>query len=300
MASAPAATGAAAAAVVEEVAPAKVNLALHVTGRRADGYHLLDSLVVFARPPAADVVRLVPGRPGLAATGPFAHALPAAGDNIAARAVAAVLGPQTAASVGIEIEKHLPVAAGIGGGSADAAAALRAAIRLSPDGAPADLAGIALALGADVPVCLAGRPARMAGIGERVAPLAAGALPPLPLVLANPGVPVATADVFRALVRRDNAPLPPVPPRFAGPDAVAAFLAATRNDLEAPARAVAPPIDAALAALSAAGASLARLSGSGATCFGLFADRAGAEAAARRIARERPDWWVVATETGPA
>lgn len=268
-------------AAIDEPAPAKINLALHVTGRRDDGYHLLDSLVVFTQ--AGDVVRLDTGGAGLAVDGPFAADVPAGADNLCLKAAAG-------ASVGITLTKALPVASGIGGGSADAAAVLRALARLGHPLPPAPEA-----LGADVPVCLtAPRPARMRGIGEVVE-----ALPPLPrlhMVLANPRVPLSTPEVFRALVRRQNRPLPDIP---AFPDAAAltAWLSTCRNDLQAPAIARAPVIAAVLAALRAEGATLARMSGSGATCFGLFPDAPTAAAAADRLASR--GWWTTATHSLP-
>lgn len=261
------------------LAPAKVNLALHVTGRRADGYHLLDSLVVFAD--VADRLRVTPGPLGLTVGGPMAAGVPAGEDNLVMRA-ARLIGVPAA----ITLEKHLPAAAGIGGGSSDAAAALRALARLAGRGVPD-----ALALGADLPVCLAApAPQRMRGIGERLDP--APPLPPAWLVLANPGVGVATPAVFAALERRENAPLPKVPP-MASATALAGWLAAQRNDLEPPARRICPEVAALIAAIAdRPGCLLARMSGSGATCFGLFA--AEAEAGAAVAALAAPGRWVAA------
>jgi 4-diphosphocytidyl-2-C-methyl-D-erythritol kinase len=273
-------------ALLAETAPAKVNLALHVTGRRADGYHLLDSLVVFPR--LGDRLEAEPAR-GLSLTldGPFAIGLGAGDDNLVLRA-AELLQPQGRGAA-LRLTKELPVAAGIGGGSADAAAALRLLARLWSVPLPPRAA--VLALGADVPVCLAGRPARMSGIGEHLAPLR---LPPFWIVLANPGLPLPTGAVFAGLARTDNPPLPN-PPAFADSGALVAWLAATRNDLEPPARALAPPVAVVLAALAAQpGCALARMSGSGATCFGLFAHAAPAREAAAAIARAEPAWWVAA------
>lgn len=269
---------------VTEFAPAKLNLALHVTGRRADGYHLLDSLAGFAT--VGDRVTVAPGR-GVTASGPFAADLPQDG-NLCARA-ADLMGVTAA----IGLEKNLPVASGIGGGSADAAAVLRG---LARGGAALPGAEAILRLGADVPVCLAGLPARMRGVGQVLDPLPA--LPALPLVLVNPGVAVATPAVFAALSARDNPGLPALPVRFTVP-ALLDWLAATRNDLEAPARALAPAIGEALAALTHAGAGFARMSGSGATCFGIFVSPSAAEAAAARIGAARPGWWVAATGLAP-
>lgn len=269
----------------EEFAPAKINLALHVTGQRPDGYHLLDSLVVFAG--VGDRVAVQDGHGlRLTVTGPMAAALAGDDDNLVLRA-AQHLGIGDAA---ITLTKVLPVASGIGGGSADAAATIRALCRLKglrlPE--PATTA----ALGADVPVCLLGRPARMTGIGEALLPLAA--LPEFWLVLVNPGVAVATAGVFGALTRRENPPLPELP-ALPGVGALADYLRLCRNDLQEPARRLQPAIGDVLDALGAqAGCLLARMSGSGATCFGLFAGESDADAAAGRLRAARPGWWVTA------
>ncbi|WP_371060622.1 4-(cytidine 5'-diphospho)-2-C-methyl-D-erythritol kinase [Rhodosalinus sp. 5P4] len=270
---------------VEAHAPAKINLALHVTGRRADGYHLLDSLVVFAD--LGDTLRAAPGATtSLRVTGPMARGVPDGPENLVLRA-AALIG----VGAELELEKHLPAAAGIGGGSSDAAATLRALSRLSGCAVPGDAA----TLGADVPVCLAARPARMRGIGETVEPVAA--LPALAAVLVNPGVSLSTPEVFARLAQRENPPLPTPLPRWADAAALVRWLSAQRNDLEAPARALAPVVGEVLAALSASpGCALARMSGSGATCFGLFPDREGAETAAAALAR--PGWWVRAVTLG--
>lgn len=271
---------------VSEAAPAKLNLCLHVTGRRADGYHLLDSLVVFAD--VADRVSAVAGQGlSLQITGPEAAGLAAEPDNLVLRAARA-MGVTEAA---LMLEKRLPVASGIGGGSADAAATLRALARLTGRPLPGD-ADI-LRLGADVPVCLAGRPARMVGIGETLAPLSA--LPPLWAVLVNPRVAVATPQVFAALARRDNPPLPDLPVEsLASATGFAAWLATgTRNDLLAPARLVAPVLaDVQQALEQTAMCLLARMSGSGGTHFGLYASAGAARQAAESLAAEHPGWWV--------
>jgi len=270
-------------------APAKVNLFLHLRGRRADGYHLLESLAVF--PAVGDRLTAAPG-PGLSLeiTGPFGAGLAAEPDNLvlrAARALAAVHGMEPEAA--LTLEKHLPVASGIGGGSSDAAAALRLLAQLWGVAVPE---GLALTLGADVPVCLgAPRPQLMAGIGERLSP--APALPQFWMVLANPGVAVRTGAVFAAVERRDTPPGPPPPEGgFADFPALRNWLAACRNDLQAAAVSVCPAIAEALAALG--DAPLARMSGSGATCFAIHADEAGAGAQAARLLRKHPDWWVTA------
>lgn len=287
----------AAAVVAERLAPAKVNLALHVVGRRADGYHVLDSMVVFAaigdqlalRPmarPAADgaPVRLVVTAPEtvLAQLGP-------ADDNLvlrAARHLAARAG-RPVAPVGVYLDKRLPIAAGLGGGSADAAATLHLlndywGLALPPE----SLAEIGLALGADVPMCLAGRPLRSGGIGEVLTPL-----PPLPavaLLLVNPSVAVPTPAIFRGLARRDNPPLPDFPPGWRDAAALFAWLKLTRNDLTEPAVAEAPVIADVLAALAATEPGHHGMSGSGATCFALYDTSA---AAARAAATLPSAWW---------
>ena len=272
-------------------APAKINLALHVTGRRLDGFHLLDSLAVFAG--VHDTVTAEPSEAlTLSIDGPFSAGLLAEPDNLilrAARALAAAHGIVPRGK--LHLRKNLPVASGIGGGSADAAAAVRVLARLwglEPD--RASLQEVAAGLGADVPVCLASVPCRMAGIGEILSP--APDLPPCGLVLVNPGKAVATADVFRARPPSFSAPMPEKHLPAAWPDAaaMAADLARMANDLEAPAIALCPAIADVLIALRATpGIVLARMSGSGATCFGLTADQAAASAAAYSLAR--PGWW---------
>ena len=265
--------------IVTVPAPAKINLTLHVTGRREDGYHLLDSLVVFAE--TGDVVHLAPGPLSLTITGPFAAGLESDSDNLCLRA-ARLAG----AEVAITLEKNLPVASGIGGGSADAAAVLRGLGANPP---------LPERLGADVPVCLAGRPVRMRGLGEILDPVPQ--LPPLALVLVNPGKGLSTPAVFRVLDRRDNPPMPALPD-FPDTAALVGFLQTCRNDLEAPAITLLPEIATCLEALRDQGALLARMSGSGATCFGIFADLDQARAAALALAR--PGWWVAASGLAPA
>lgn len=270
------------------LARAKVNLALHVVGRRGDGYHLLDLLVVFAE--LGDRITAAAGQGlRLMVTGPQGGGLAADDDNLCLRAARAMQGPGAL----ITLDKHLPVASGIGGGSADAAATLQVLARLWR--APLPDAAAVLALGADVPVCLAGRPARMEGVGEVISPL-----PPLPaawLVLVNPGVAVSTPAVFAALARRDNPGLPASLPKLTTTADLAAFLMMQRNDLEPAAQTLAPPIAAARMALTAqSGCRMARMSGSGATCFGLFDDGLAAAAAAQAIRLAHPGWWVQAAE----
>jgi len=281
---------------ITESAPAKVNLALHVTGRRHDGYHLLDTLVVFAE--AADRVTVRPAaQDAFAVCGPFAQTVPTDGANLVLRArdMLRALAGERAFPVAIALEKNLPVASGIGGGSSDAAAALRALVRLwGLDLSVDELAAAALPLGADLPMCLAAGPLVAQGIGEALTPVAG--LPHLHMVLVNPGVAVATPAVFGALGRRDNPPLPALP---AAPDftAFTNWLETTRNDLEAPAVSVAPEIASCLSALRDGGAALVRMSGSGATCFGLFPSRQDAAQAAAAIAAAHPSWYIAATKT---
>lgn len=270
---------------IDEAAPAKLNLALHVTARRGDGFHALDSLVVFTA--FGDRLRLAPGE-GVALAGPFGAGL-AGHDNLCTAAAGLMR-----ARVAITLDKRLPVASGLGGGSADAAAVLRGLMRA---GWPAPEASALPGLGADVPVCLASRPMRMRGIGEVLDPVPA--LPDLALVLVNPGAALTTPAVFAALERADNPGLPVLPARL-GRAALLGWLAATRNDLQAPAQRLLPVIGRVLAALATSGAELARMSGSGASCFGIFPDPARAEAAAARIRAAEPGWWVQATGLAPA
>ena len=274
-------------------APAKLNLYLHVTGRRADGYHLLDSLAAFSD--IGDRLSVAPApRLTLEITGPFARDL-AEDDprkNLvwrAAEALAARL--DRVPDVALTLEKNLPVASGIGGGSSDAAAALKAlAAHWQASLDEQTLCAIAAELGADVPVCVVARASFFGGIGDEIVP--APPLPPAPLLLVNPGIALPTASVFRA---RQGAFSPPA--RFAAPPASVAELAALlkerRNDLTDAAIGIVPAIGTVLARLAAQpGALLARMSGSGATCFALFETTAAAEAAAASLKLEQPRWWV--------
>ena len=263
-----------------EAAPAKVNLFLHVTGKRADGLHLLDSLVVFAG--IGDSVELAPD---FTVEGPEAAGLAAETDNLVLRAARAL----TQASghpldTGLRLTKRLPVASGIGGGSADAAAALRLLARTWGVAVPP---GLAAGLGADVPACLASRPLRFGGVGEVIAP--PPALPAFGLLLCNPRLPLGTAAVFSARAPGFSAPAT-LPESWAGAAAMARDLgAATRNDLESAAIGLCPPIAGVLAALSALPfCLLARMSGSGATCFGIFPTPALARAGASHLPAA---WW---------
>ena len=271
--------------MLTERARAKVNLFLHVLGRRPDGYHLLDSLAVF--PDAADVVRAeAADQFELSVEGPFARALD--GDNLVRQAAVALQRACGGArGARLVLEKNLPVASGIGGGSADAAATLRLLNRLWGAGLPmSELASIALGLGADVPVCLLSEPARMGGVGELL-----GVSPSLPacgMVLINPGVPLATADVFRTRESSYSDPAT-LPARWPDAAAMARDLAGVANDLECPALRLCPAVAEVLAWLrQQPGCLLARMSGSGATCFGVFETAA---AAADIAGRAAPAWW---------
>ena len=279
---------------------AQVNLTLRVVGRRTDGYHDIESVVAFAD--CADRLTLTPGSElTLQMSGPLAQACGATSDNLvlkAARLLAERVPDMKAGS--FTLDKVLPVAAGIGGGSADAAAALRLLAQLN--GLSLDderLLEVALATGADVPVCLASRACDMTGVGETLIPLS---LPIMPCVMVNPSVPVATKDVFAALGLRNGELLVGATDVFRGtawPEAGASvedwveILAADANDLEAPATRIQPVIGEVIAALNATnGAWLARMSGSGATCFAIYENTADAGRAAEKIRRDHPVWWV--------
>jgi len=284
---------------VRVFAPAKINLTLHVTGQRADGYHLLDSLVAFAD--VGDVVQIDPGQgPDLVTTGPEAEGLANESDNNLITKVARLF--EDGAGAAFQLEKNLPVASGIGGGSADAAAALRGlvAARFGIRDLPRVAAGLSaplLALGADIPMCVRSEAVRVGGIGDqlRLVP----ALPALHAVLVNPRRGVPTPAVFRALSDKDNAAMPSALPHFAGVADLISWLAGQRNDLEPAARSVEPAIADVQRALAATEeCQLVRMSGSGATCFGLYLDAQSAQGAAVRLRGDHPDWWVHATRLG--
>ncbi|WP_137898785.1 4-(cytidine 5'-diphospho)-2-C-methyl-D-erythritol kinase [Sphingomonas sp. 2SG] len=274
--------------MIVEPAPAKINLALHVRRRRSDGYHELETLFVFAAD--GDSVTVVPDATDrFAITGPFAAALAGAAeaDNLVIRAAHAFRAAfDIAQPHAITLDKHLPIASGIGGGSTDAAATLRALAGLHGI-APDDprLFVIAEALGADVPACLLGRATLGTGKGEALLPV--DGLAGMPLLLVNPGVAVSTAAVFARWDGVDRGGI------AADGDLLARALVG-RNDLQAPAVAIAPAIAAVLTLLdAAAGVRLARMSGSGATCFALFESVAARDAAAARAGAE--GWWTLAT-----
>lgn len=277
-------------------APAKLNLYLHVTGKRPDGYHLLDSLVAFAA--TYDVIDIQPaGQLSLEINGPFASGLPVTSDNLilqAAEQLRQLAGISSGAR--IILTKNLPVSSGIGGGSADAAATLRGLVRLwGVHPAQHDLSGLALGLGADVPVCLYGRTAFMGGIGEQIEPI--DELPHVPMVLVNPGVGISTPEIFKARTAAFSQAR-----RFEeAPDTIEQLINLLTddrgNDLAAPAILKQPVIGRVIEAIERTdGCRLARMSGSGATCFGFYDDVTQAEQAAQHLQHAHSNWWVVASQ----
>lgn len=282
---------------IQTFAPAKVNLCLHVGPTGTDGYHPVASLAVFA-----DVGDTVTARPAerlsLEVAGPFASGLAGEADNLVLRALRA-LGARAGIGepgLAVTLDKRLPIASGLGGGSSDAGAALRAGREaLGLDLSDADLTAIAADLGADGPLCLWVRPAIAEGRGDVLTP--APSLPPISMLLVNPGVPSPTGAVYRAY---DDGPareaiLPPRPAAFADLSALVDWLNETRNDLQPPAIALTPAIGDCLAVLDLLdGVRFVRMSGSGGTCFALFDDDSAAQAAALTLSTLRPDWWVVA------
>jgi len=283
---------------VSVFAPAKINLFLHVGGQRADGYHDICSLAAFAGIGDRLEGKLAGGL-ALAISGRLGEGLSNGEDNLVVRAARALQAWARGNALQIDgaqlhLEKNLPLASGIGGGSSDAAATLmllNALWRLNAN--HADLQGIGATLGADVPVCLRATATLMEGVGERLTPWPT--LPHLPVLLANPGASVMTAGVFRALEERSGTDAPPLV-EFRSPAEVASWLASRCNDLEAPARCVAPVIGGVLAEISATpGCLIARMSGSGATCFGIYETDSAASTAAAKLSLHHRDWWVVAS-----
>ena len=285
--------------MIERTAHAKINLALHITGQRKDGYHLLDSLVVFSE--FGDRVKVSPVHSAsanginLSISGPFGEGLEAGANNLVFRAASALKGQLEnegidCVNVEIGLEKNLPVASGIGGGSADAAAVLLALQELWRG--EHDLSDLALAIGADVPMCLYSRPLLASGIGEEISLLENAK--PLHLVLVNSGQTISTPTVFAKLVEKANSPIK---------DFVqAGFLEVSelkklRNDLQSSAIALVPEIRQVLTTIKDEGAVLARMSGSGATCFGIFETAEKASRAECNISKKFPNWWCVATDT---
>ena len=280
-----------------ETAPAKINLALHVTGRRDDGYHLLDSLVTFAED-GDELAFEQADSDSFRVVGRFGTEL-SQDDNLVLKARdllrAALLDhKQPHGPVSITLDKSLPIASGIGGGSADAAATLRGLMRLWQAELPSEtLQQIALKLGADVPMCLASAPLRARGIGEAIE---RATMPSVPLVLVNPLKPVSTPEIFRNLTRRDN---PPIGEMATASDTASWMrsLSTLRNDLQPPAEALVPEIAEACDLLRQSLAGFVRMSGSGATCFGLYETEAAAMKAALALSAYRPNWYVLLTRT---
>lgn len=256
-------------------APAKVNLALHVTGQRADGYHLLDTLVAFAS--LGDHLTAEPASEfSLRVSGPEGAGVPEDDSNLVLRAARLCKGvPQK-----FHLQKHLPTASGIGGGSSDAAAAVRLMQGVY------DTAEI-LTLGADIPMCLNPLAARVQGIGEEITPVPA--VPEMHAVLVNPRVAVSTPPVFKALAIKENAPLSALPENSAN---FLSWLQDQRNDLQAAAETLFPEITRVLEALQTTQPQLARMSGSGATCFAIYGDQKQAAQVANALQQKQPDWWV--------
>ena len=284
--------------VSREIARAKVNLTLHVVGRRDDGYHELDSLVAFAAHGDEVVYEADTSARATSVDGPYAAAID--GPNLIDQVVLAVSRWWDVGERGsFRLLKNIPVAAGLGGGSADAAAALRLLCRaLGDDDHHEDRWKlIARSVGADVPVCLGSRLSVMRGTGERTTILPA--VEPLPAVLVNPGVRLSTRDVFEelrapAVVGSRDADQPA---GFTDPAGLVAAIASGRNDLEAPAMRLQPVIGDVLAAIGETQqCRVARMSGSGPTCFGVYPTSAAAQSAAAQLLRRQPHWWVVATE----
>ncbi|MGV1801787.1 4-(cytidine 5'-diphospho)-2-C-methyl-D-erythritol kinase [Agrobacterium vitis] len=287
--------------VFREIAAAKINLALHVTGRRDDGYHLLDTLVTFAE--HGDVITVETARQDeFTLSGRFAGQLqsedPAGNLVIRARDLlrtATLAKGMLAPPVAISLQKNLPIASGIGGGSADAAATLRALQRLWDSHLePAALEDLALKLGADVPMCLASTSLRATGIGEALTPLPA--LPRFGLLLGNPLQAVSTPAIFKAMTRRDNPPIGPLP-TLMDQDPWIETLRRLRNDLQPAAETLCPHIAELSRMIEATGALVTRMSGSGATCFGLYPTYDAAFATEKLLLTARPDWYFQASQT---
>jgi len=276
--------------VITEAAPAKINLFLHVGERRADGFHPLQSLAVFTG--IGDLLTMEPDF-GLSMVidGPFAKGLEAEGDNLVLRAARAL----DTKGAKLTLTKNLPVASGIGGGSADAAAALRGLNQLwELNREETALCEIAAGLGSDIPACVLSASCFKEGRGEVLR--AVETMPRVPMLLVNPGVAVPTKDVFAALDERSGVEMALPRGHFADTADLLRFLETTRNDLEAPARRIQPVIGEVLKAIAALpGALMTRMSGSGATCFGIFADDDCCRRAAEKLKQRQPDWWIAPT-----
>jgi len=276
-----------------ETAHAKINLSLHITDQRADGYHVLDSMVMFTS--FGDQISASPASElSLTIKGPFADDLDAGADNLVLKAARLFESKKGAA---ITLTKNLPVASGIGGGSADAAATIRALSALW--GLPTPSTDMLIRLGADIPVCMTPELTQMHGIGDTLTHW--GPIPMLDIVLVNPGVAVSTPAVFKGLTSKTNPPMTRNMPDPFDIDDWIKWLAQQRNDLEQPARSIAPQIDETLSALADNdGCQLARMSGSGATCFGIFTDADTRDLAVARLKERHPNWWVIGTDEAPS
>jgi 4-diphosphocytidyl-2-C-methyl-D-erythritol kinase len=269
---------------INEFARAKINLCLHVTGQRDDGYHLLDSIVVFAD--VGDHISITPSVGfSLTIDGPFACDLSVDQDNLILRA--AKLYVDVCDGAAIKLTKNLPVASGIGGGSADAAATLRALSRMTDVPLPDDRG---LSLGADVPVCLLGTACQMQGIGDVITPIVA--FPRLSAVLVCPKAGVATSLVFAAITQKNNPQISKLPVDGLDSGNIMGFINQQRNDMEIPSANMVPEINQCLEAIRKQGALLARMSGSGATCVGLFSCIKDAQIASDHLQATHPDWWI--------
>lgn len=284
-------------------APAKINLALHVTGQREDGYHLIDTLVTFSH--SGDVINVEADKQDrFSMSGRFATGLSKESDGTdgnlvlkARDALRAALNDAgfDAPPVYIHLEKNLPVASGIGGGSADAAAAIRALLRhWDCELSAVNLDALSLKLGADIPMCLTGKPLRASGIGENVTLLAG--MPSFFCVLANPLQAVSTPQVFRALENKTHPPIGPSPVLTSMEDWLG-WISGLRNDLEPPARSQAVRIAQLSGLLQDSGAKIVRMSGSGASCFGLYESADQADSAVEKLQATRPDWYFMRTDT---
>ncbi len=276
-------------------APAKINLTLHVTGQRADGYHLLDSLVVFAG--IGDQIFCQPSEGlSLSVDGPMFKGVPTDGSNLVLKAAHLFKdGAGVGAGAHITLTKSLPAASGIGGGSSDAAATLRALSALWKVDCPKPTD--TLPLGADLPVCVDPVPQRMRGVGEKLSQVAK--VPELAILLVNPRIEVPTPSVFKAMTKKDNPAMEEVLPAWADADDFLAWLMTTRNDMQPAAEAIAPEITGCLKAIAATqGVHLSRMSGSGATCFGLYRTLQEAMAAKQVMQTNHPNWWIEAGKTG--
>lgn len=267
----------------KSLAPAKINLTLHVTGQRDDGYHRLDSLVMFADKGDKITVEAA-DEMSLQVEGRMSEGVPVDESNLMVRAARLMDAP-----VAMRVKKNLPNAAGLGGGSSDAAAVLKAISRMTGQPIPES----AITLGADVPVCLMGRAARMSGIGDKLESVLG--MPMLNAVLVNPGRPVPTKLVFERLTCKENPPMPEQLPTGLSAAELTQWLGSMRNDLEAPAMKAEPVIAQVFETLSKTpGCLLTRMSGSGGTCFGIYKDRETANSAAGRLKEQNPAWWVSA------